>query len=234
MRIAIMQPYFFPYIGYFQLINATEEFIVYDNIQYSKKGWINRNRILVNGQPVYFTITLKGESDFLDIRERHISPGWKTGKIKALNRIFEAYRKAPYIGSVYTMIETCFMYGDDNLFGYIFNSLVTASIFLGVTTPLVISSTVAADHSLRSADRVISICNSRKAVSYLNPEGGIGLYDSNYFSSRGVSLQFIKSTDIVYRQFDNNFVPSLSVIDVMMFNSPDRIRDFLEKAFVII
>jgi hypothetical protein len=214
-------------------MNAAGEFIVYDNIQYSKKGWINRNRFLVNGQPAYFTITLKNESDFLDIRERHISPEWKTGKIKALNRILEAYRKAPYIESVYPIVEKCFMYDDDNLFGYIYNSLVTASAFLVINTPLVISSMVKADHSLKSADRVISICNSRKAVSYLNPEGGMELYDRNYFSSSGVSLQFIKSTGVIYRQFDNDFVPSLSVIDVMMFNSHERIRDFLENAFVI-
>lgn len=234
MRVAVMQPYFFPYIGYFQLINAADEFIVYDNIQYSKEGWINRNRILSKGAPAYFTVPLKRDSDYLDICEREVSPEWKNGRYKALNRIKESYRKAPFAESVFPLVESCFMCVEINLFKYIHNSLEKVTAFLGITTPVIVSSDVNADHTLRSADRVIDLCHSRKADSYLNPAGGMELYDRKYFAEKGIGLYFIKTTEVSYRQFDNEFIPSLSIIDVMMFNSPERIREFLNTAFVII
>src|SRR5689334_1147970 len=100
-----MQPYFFPYIGYFQLMNAVDEFVVYDNIEYTKKGWINRNRILEDGTDSYITIPLKKDSDYLDVRDRRLAESWPTEKRKMLNRIIQSYRKAPYFNSVYPMIE---------------------------------------------------------------------------------------------------------------------------------
>src|SRR4030042_5533275 len=95
MKIAIMQPYFLPYIGYFQLMNAVDEFVIYDNIEFSKKGWINRNRILVNGKDSYITIPLKKDSDYLDVRDRYLAETWSSEKIKMLKRIIGSYRKAP-------------------------------------------------------------------------------------------------------------------------------------------
>src|SRR5438445_505000 len=105
MRIGIMQPYFFPYIGYFQLINAVDEFVVYDNIEFTKKGWINRNRILVNGKDAYITIPLKKDSDYLNVNERWLADVWTVERKKLLNRITESYRKAPYYESIYNLAE---------------------------------------------------------------------------------------------------------------------------------
>ncbi len=234
MRLAIMQPYFFPYLGYFQLLNAADKFVVYDNIQYSKGGWVNRNRILSNSQAAYFTITLKKESDYLDIRDRHISPDWAEGRRKTLGRISEAYRKAPSFDSVYSLIESCFMHEDDNLFGYIHNSLMRISEFLDIKTPIIVSSTVDTDHTLKSADRVIAMCRSMKADRYLNPEGGMILYEKDKFLEAGIDLQFLKSSGVNYRQFSSEFIPSLSVIDVMMFNPKDRVRELIDTAYELI
>lgn len=233
MKIAVMQPYFFPYAGYFQLMNAVDEFIVYDNIQYSKEGWINRNRILSNGKPCYFTVPLKKDSDFLDVRDRYISPEWKAGRKRALNKLIESYRKAPYFGSVYPMIESSFMSVEENLFEYIYNSLEQVRSFIGIRTSIVVSSSVAAEHNLKSADRVISICHARKADNYINPEGGVGLYDRDYFKDRGLKLNFLRSTGVTYPQYGNEFVPSLSIIDVLMFNSVEQTRAFLETGYEI-
>ncbi len=234
MKIAVMQPYFFPYIGYFQLLNAVDEFIVYDNIQYTKRGWINRNRILSNGRPDYFTIPLKNESDFLDIDKRHIAPEWLHERKRVLNRITESYRKAPCFNDIFPLIRSGFLYDDDNLFWFLFNSLMVVSTYLEIKTPVIISSSLDADHSLKSADRVISICKSRNAGTYLNPEGGTKLYDKDYFRDRGIDLNFLISSGVRYRQFQDDFVPSLSIIDVMMFNSPEKTSEFLRTAFDII
>ncbi len=82
MKLAIMQPYFFPYIGYFQLINTVDEFVVYDNIEFTKKGWINRNRILVNGKDEYITLPIKKDSDFLHVKDRFLAETWSKDSAK--------------------------------------------------------------------------------------------------------------------------------------------------------
>jgi hypothetical protein len=107
MKIGIMQPYFFPYIGYFQLINYVDEFVIYDNIKYTKKGWINRNRILVNGKDVYISLPLKKDKDSLNVDERFLSDIWIMERKKMLNRIKESYKKAPNFHQVFPIIEEC-------------------------------------------------------------------------------------------------------------------------------
>jgi hypothetical protein len=233
MKLGIMQPYFFPYIGYFQLLNAVDEFVVYDNIEYTRKGWINRNRMLCNGKDAFFTIPLQKDSDFLDVRERHISENWKSEKKKILSRIFESYRKAPYIESVFPLVESCFNYEEKNLFGYIYHSIEKISGFLNISTPLVVSSTIEIDHDLRAAEKVIAICHSRRAKQYLNPIGGVKLYNREQFMKEGIELKFIRTGDVVYRQFDNEFVSSLSIMDVLMFNSVEKTGEFMNRAFEI-
>lgn len=228
-----MQPYFFPYIGYFQLMNAVNEFVVYDNIEYTRKGWINRNRMLINGKDAYFTIPLQKDSDFLDVRERKISDDWKQERRKILGRIFESYRKAPFIDNVFPLVESCFYYEETNLFWYVFHSIEKISGFLNISTPLVVSSTIDIDHNLRAAEKVIAICHSRKAQQYLNPIGGVELYNRDQFMKEGIELKFIRTGEVVYRQFDNKFVSSLSIMDVMMFNSVEKTGELLNRAYEI-
>ena len=87
MKLAIMQPYFFPYIGYFQLIKSVDEFVIYDNIQYTKKGWINRNRILVNGTDYLISLPLKKDSDYLNVVDRQLAESWEKDRTKLLTLI---------------------------------------------------------------------------------------------------------------------------------------------------
>lgn len=227
MTLGIMQPYFFPYLGYFQLINAADEFVVYDNIQFAKKGWINRNRILVNGKDEYITLPLKKDSDFLDIRDRWLADSWAQDSKKMLNRVKESYRKAPQFIDVYPVIEKCILFEDVNLFGFIFNSLKEVNNYLGITTPLVVSSTVPVNHSLKSQEKVLEICKARKVTTYLNPIGGVELYSRGIFNKENIQLHFLKSSEVSYHQFNNEFVPWLSIIDIMMFNSKDKINTML-------
>jgi hypothetical protein len=224
MKIAIMQPYFFPYIGYFQLINAVDEFVIYDEIEYSKKGWINRNRILVNGKDEYITLPLKKASDYLFVNDRYLADTWDVEKNKNLNHIKESYRKASYFNDIYPMIENCFQFQNKNLFEFIFNSINVVNSYLEIKTPIIPVSTLSIDKELKAENKVIEICKTRKANKYINPIGGIKLYSKEMFLKNNIELYFLKSNDIKYKQFNNEFVPWLSIIDVMMFNSVEEIK----------
>jgi len=229
MKIAIMQPYLFPYIGYFQLINAVEEFVIYDNIEYSKKGWINRNRILANAKDIYISIPLKKESDYLDIKDRHLAENWPLERGKVINKIIENYKKSPFYKSVFPLIENCFFFENENLFEFIKNSIFQINNYLNIKTPIYSSSSISNNRLLKSHHRVIEICKIRGANIYINPIGGVNLYSKNVFINNNIDLSFLKSNDIVYRQFENKFVPSLSIIDVLMFNSRTEIRELLNQ-----
>lgn len=234
MKIAIMQPYFFPYIGYFQLIKAVDEFVVYDNIEYTKKGWINRNRILINGKDSYITLPLKKDSDHLDVRDRYLASSWPFEKDKMLNRIIESYRKAPRFDSVYPIIEKSILFEERNLFGFILNSLNLVREYLEIQTPLLVSSTIPVDHGLKAGKKVVAICKARKADTYLNPIGGTQLYSKADFKNEGLDLCFLKTADFIYKQSDNNFVPFLSIIDVMMFNPKEEIKEYLNSFYTLL
>lgn len=228
MKVAIMQPYFFPYIGYFQLLQAVDIFVIYDNIQFSKKGWINRNRILANGKDEYFTLPLKKDSDYLNVVDRKLSDNFEQDKVKTLRKIKECYRKAPFFEAVFPLIENAFNYQSENLFEFILHSLKLQLDFLGISTEVVISSSLEVDHTLKSQDKVIAICESLKASAYYNPIGGLELYDNESFENKNMKLNFMKSNPIEYPQLGQAFVPWLSMIDVMMFNDKDTIKRYLE------
>ncbi len=224
-----MQPYIFPYIGYFQLMNAVDEFVVYDNIEFTKKGWINRNRILVDGKDEYITLTLKKDSDYLHIKDRFLANTWEVDRIKLVNRITESYRKAPYFKEAFEVIENCILYQDKNLFNFLLYSLQQVNDYLGINTKLVISSSIEINHSLKSEEKVIAICKAQNATTYINPIGGVELYSKNNFSNLGIELQFLQAKNVEYTQYKNEFVPWLSIIDVMMFNSKEEIQNFLNN-----
>ena len=228
-----MQPYFLPYIGYFQLIHSVDEFIIYDNIEYTKKGWINRNRILFNGSPRVFTIPLKKDSDFLDVNRRKISNSWDKERIKILNSIRISYKKSPYFESIFPIIEECLNFREDDLFEFVLNSVVRICNFLDIKTKIIRSSSLLVDHSLKSQDKVLAICINRGSTVYINAIGGMDLYSVGDFEDNGIELKFIKSSPIQYEQFKNEFVPWLSIIDVMMFNSKEKVKEYLNQYTLI-
>ena len=225
MHVAIMQPYFFPYLGYFQLINAVEMFVVYDNIQFTKKSFIKRNRFLQNGKPAVFTIPIKKDSCFLDIEERVVCETFNRRKL--LNQIKDAYQKAPYFEQVYDLFRKAVLYEQENLFRFIHHSICEVCNYLGIETEFIISSTISIDHALKSQEKVIAICRELSTDTYINPIGGMHLYDKEAFLKEGIVLKFLRMKDIQYGQFGCPFVPSLSVLDVMMFNSRSEIRRLL-------
>jgi len=226
MKTAIMQPYFLPYLGYFQLISAADVFVVYDTVQYTKKGWINRNRMLRNGTDTKFSIPLKKDSDFLDISERCLSDTFDP--VKLCNQIKGAYGKAPEFKTTMPLIEKIALYKSSSLFDFAHNSIRQCCDYLNITTPIRISSEVEGGVSnLHNTDRVIDICHRLGATGYINPPGGRGLYKPDIFQGEELKLQFIQPRMSDYPQFGAAFVPALSILDVMMFNSKEYIASTL-------
>lgn len=231
-RIAIMQPYFFPYIGYFQLIQTADLFVVYDNIQYTKKGWINRNRFLLDGVDQLFSIPLKNAAEGLNVVDRQIAADFRSDKL--LNRLREAYRHAPHFDCVFPMVENCVLQQESNLFKYIYRSLRETCDYLGIETELLISSSVPIDPALTGMEKVIALCQQLRAETYINPIGGQALYAREDFRACGIELQFLKSKPYSYPQFNRTFVPWLSIIDVMMFNHVGDIKNYLASGYELI
>jgi hypothetical protein len=224
MKVAIMQPYLFPYIGYFQLIHTADKFVIYDDVNYIKQGWINRNKILFDGKEFLFTLNLKAASSFKFIKEIEIG----NNKKKLLKTFFQAYSKAPFFKNTYSLIEKILYHNEGNLAKFVTNSLVEIVNFFGLDTQIVLSSQIGKDNELKGEEKVIHICKILKAERYVNSIGGMSLYSKERFFQEGIDLKFLKSKLIKYKQFENEYIPWLSIIDVMMFNSREEIRNMLE------
>lgn len=232
MKLAIMQPYLFPYIGYFQLINAVDKFIFYDDVNYIKKGWINRNRILVNHKDYLFTLPLKSPSQNKLINQTEIYQSeYISWRKKYFNTIELSYKKAPYFEQVFDLIQNCIKENElYNISDIAINSIINVCSFLGLKSKFEISSKLFADNKdLKKAKRLIDICKKNYAKIYINPLGGKRLYSKEDFKKEGIDLFFIKTKDIVYKQFENEFVANLSIIDVMMFNSKEEVTKMLNE-----
>lgn len=232
MNLAIMQPYFLPYIGYFQLIAAVDIFVVYDNIKYTKKGWINRNRMLLNGKDEMFSLPLKKDSDSLGVVQRELAADFNPDKL--LNQFKGAYRRAPFYEQTLPLLARIVRYENHNLFAYLHHAITSITEHLGIETEIRVSSGIAIDHDLKGQDKVLALCRAMGADTYINAIGGTQLYDREAFRIKGVELKFIRSKPFEYAQFGAAFVPWLSIVDVMMFNSLDTIRTSITTNYELI
>lgn len=224
MKVAIMQPYLFPYLGYFQLIRAVDTFVLYDDVNFIKGGWINRNYILANGDRQLITLPLQGASPNKLINQIEIG-----GQHKILQSLRQNYGKAPQFDCVYPMLEDILTQTEKNLARFLDYQLRSICDYLDLYTQWQISSRLKKDSSLRGQDKVLSICEEMGASHYINVPGGKALYDQPSFTARALQLSFIQPSAVSYQQFGSQFVPNLSIIDVMMFNSRDQCTKLLEE-----
>ena len=229
MKIAIMQPYVFPYIGYFQLINAVDIFVFYDDVNYIKGGWVNRNRILINNKEAFLTIPCLNKSPNKLIKDISVNISCKEYK-NLLLTIELAYKKAKYFKAIFPLIEEILLASDMSISELGIKSIISFCRYLDINTDFKISSIDYSDSKgEEKSQRLISISKKIGAENYINPSGGLELYQQDYFSKGGIKLDFIKSNPIVYSQFNNEFIPWLSMIDVLMFNSKDEIHSMLNN-----
>lgn len=232
MVVAIMQPYFFPYIGYFQLMEHVDLFLLYDDVQYIKNGWVNRNRILHGTRPSWWTFPV-GRSGHQELicnkvycnRARNIS--------KLLKQLRGSYQKAPRFEEIFELTKTCFESGPEAVGEFNAVSLKKIARKIGIQTELRKTSALGLGLHLKGQDRILELCRRVGASEYVNPAGGRALYDDRSFQDAGISLKFLESQAEPYQQFGESHVPNLSIVDVLMFNHPRSVRNMLGQYRVV-
>lgn len=223
-----MQPYLFPYLGYFQLVHAVDKFVIYDDVNFIKQGWINRNNILLNDRAHLFTIPLKKISSYTLIAETEIADKqeWRQ---KLLKTITQAYCGAPNFETVFELVQDILNTRTTSVSTLIFTSLQRIAAYLKIRTLIEETSGIYSNSLLRGQDRIIDICKRENAKTYINADGGLKLYSREIFRENEIVLYFLRSRNIVYEQFRKPFIPSLSIIDTLMFNDPEDIKEMLNE-----
>lgn len=231
MILAGNQPYFIPYLGYWQLMKLADVFVIGDDYQYIKGGWINRNRLLMQRTPRYFTLELSEGSSSKDISEielKDINPQ------KKLKDIYYAYARAPHFEEGYRVIQDILLYDETNLCAFLIHSMERIREYLGINTRMILTSEFCHPDNLKCEERIFDYCKKLKADVYVNAIGGQAIYHYDDFESHGIELKFLKMNEIVYEQFKGGkFEPNLSILDVIMFNSQKRVRSMLDEYTLI-
>lgn len=226
MKLGIMQPYFMPYIGYFQLMKAVDKYLVYDDVNYIKGGWANRNHILINGEKEMFTVTLQKASQNKLFNEIVIGDDFK----KLMKTLQMNYSRAINFDQTMVLMERIISFPNKQLAVFIANSFREILSYLSVETEILMSSEIPKDNSLRGKDKIIQICEILGADTYYNAVGGKNLYDQEEFREHGITLNFVDSLPQVYSQLHTReFVSGLSMVDVLMNNTKDEVNRLLDS-----
>lgn len=229
--VAVMQPYFFPYLGYFQLLAEVDVFVVLDDTQYVTRRWINRNRILENGAAAHFTLPVASTGRRQLICEKRLHEPARHQR-NLLERIRHAYHAAPHLDSVSAFLEPLFPGDDETVASFNVRALRALKELLGLRTRFVLASERAYPHCRTAQERIIHICLEESGTRYVNPirARSLGLYEPAAFDAARLELSYLSTNpDIRYEQRSGPFVPDLSVIDILMFNSPDQRHELLYR-----
>lgn len=229
MAVAVMQPYLYPYLGYFQMLNAVDHFVFYDDVNFIKGGWINRNRILVNGKPKYFIIQLVGVSPNKLINEVKLNPERKFMK-KQLKMLEMNYSKAPFFNQVFPMVEQTLRSSFYHIGELSAQTVIDVANYLDLSVKFHFSSNLPFGHgSGNRTQRLIDIVKGFSAKTYINAAGGKELYSKEDFAKEDIILQFIEPELQAYQQNAGEFIPGLSIIDVLMHNSQEEVHLMLNQ-----
>jgi hypothetical protein len=229
MKTAIMQPYIFPYLGYFQLVNCVDTFVFYDDVNFIKRGWINRNKILINGKEVLLSFPCVKPSQNKLIKDVEINFGSKE-YLKIFETIKQSYKNAPYYIQVTNLLELIFKKEYENISELASTSVIMISEYLNLNTEFLYSSISFKETKGQDrADRLINITKSQGRHHYVNALGGQEIYSQSHFLKKGIKLNFLRPTIQPYKQFDNEFISNLSIIDVLMFNSTEKVKYMLNE-----
>lgn len=228
MKLGIMQPYFFPYIGYWQLINAVDKYVIADEDNYIKAGWMHRNRILNNGDIQYFGLKISKASSYRLINEVEIFSDAKHFK-KMIRTLECQYQRAPYFDAVFPLIHSLITNEEKNLAKYLERQIRSISSYLSIETEILVASDLDYKRGYKGQDEVIEMCQALGAKVYINAIGGQELYSHDAFAEHGIELKFLQTEEIRYQQFRYPFTPNLSIIDILMFNSKEAVQKMLEQ-----
>jgi hypothetical protein len=230
-RIALMQPYFLPYLGYFQLIAASDCFVVYDNVQFIKNGWIERNRYLLDGEAKWFGLPLAKAGHTQMIMERQVSPHFDI--VPVINKLAFAYRKAPHRERTLTWLEALLKLPSHNIAEFNELALRSCCSLLKLNTPIIRASEWAPPSLSHGQTRVIEVITAVGGTTYLNPAAGGGMYDVADFADAGYGLELLKPSLPTYAQHDKPFVPALSILDALMFNELEVVSAWVRQGEIL-
>lgn len=231
MKVAIMQPYFLPYVGYFSLIKHVDQFILFDTPQYIRHGWIERNRVLKqNGELFYVKVPLnkhQRETKIKDIRINN-SENWKN---KILAQLIPYRKIAPNYMEVIKLLKEILEYETESIVELNYISLKKICDYLNIITDIKIWSEMDMEiEEVKSPDEwALNICKALNVDEYYNAIGGNSFFDKSKYENAGIALNFIETEPITYKQFSNEFVPYLSIIDVMMFCNKEQINSMIDN-----
>ena len=220
-----MQPYFFPYLGYWQLLSVADTFVIYDDVNFIKQGYINRNSILVGNEAQKITLEVIGASSNRLINEVQVGNNTK----KLLKGIDQAYKKAPEYEKVFPLIQSVLENQEKNLAKFLGNLIQKISTYLDIDVKILYSSEIEKNSNLKAQDKVLDICQRLGASHYVNAIGGQELYSKEAFKANNIEFNFLQAELTAYKQFKNEFVPYLSIIDILMFNSKKDVLSMLNK-----
>ncbi|WP_241020297.1 WbqC family protein [Burkholderia sp. Ac-20345] len=228
-RLAVMQPYFFPYVGYFQLMACVDTFVMFDDVNFINRGWINRNRINVNGAPHMITMPLRQASQNRRICDIDVADD-ATWRPRILRTIHQSYARSPHFARVFPLVERIVMHDASNLADYLLHGLIALRDHLRLNTKIVATSRRYENADLKAQARIIDIGRQEHAAIYVNPAGGQELYDPQAFAAAGLKLKFLTPGLAPYTPVRGAFVPALSIIDVLMCNDDTSIDHLLAGA----
>ena len=233
MTIGVMQPYFFPYLGYWQLLTAVNKYVIFDDVNYIKRGWIARNRIKSNGQAIRFGLSVSKVSQNKKICDLFLVDNDEQ-MAHLEDELKSAYHKAPYFNDVFPVLRDALFSGEKNLADFLVICIKRVCEYMCIDTEILRSSNLDYDRSGHGSDKILSICHLLEASAYINAIGGMELYDHNHFEKEGIDLGFIRMNEgLIYPQGDGDFIPSLSIIDVMMYNSLSECKELLNRYDII-
>ncbi|WP_288923013.1 WbqC family protein [uncultured Bifidobacterium sp.] len=228
MKLGVMQPYFLPYLGYWQLMNLVDVYVIFDDVNYIKRGWIARNRIKMNGEAVRFGFQVSHASQNRRICDHERAGG--PDEIRRMEReLHTAYAHAPQFERVMPVMETILRNPQRNLADWLCDSIYRIAEYAGIHTVFMRSSEIEYDRIGNGQDKILSLCEVLGATTYINAIGGRGLYVRDRFASRGIDLRFLEMNDVTYPQGPGEFIPSMSIVDVMMWNGPEDMRRLLTE-----
>ncbi|MCK0163754.1 WbqC family protein [Marinobacter sp. S6332] len=225
MKLAVMQPYLFPYIGYFHLIYASDLFVIYDDVSYIKSGNINRNKVLSPSGVVRFTVPVLGASQNRLICDLSFSKDVS----KVLKMIEYSYSDAPYFEFVYPVILKVLKHEERSIASVCLHGFEAIFSYLGIDKKFRKASGLEYDRTASAQDKLVSLCHKFDAEFYVNAPGGRQLYTKVGFAVHGVKLMFVDSLPVRYQQRTTEFVPNLSIIDVLMNCSPREVVRLLSQ-----
>ncbi len=231
MKVGIMQPYTFPYLGYFQLINYVDKWVVFDDAQFISKGWVNRNRILhpdIKKEWQYFTVPVKKHSRESRIKAVEINEE-KPWRDEFLGKLTSYKKKAPFYAETVEFIGDCISFNGGSLSEWIIYTLENTCAYLNIPFDhSVFSETeMSTDNVQHAGQWALEIADTLGADEYVNPPGGYTIFNENEFQEKNIELKFLKPDLIPYVQRRDGFVPGLSIVDVMMWNDKDKIHRLL-------